>query len=441
MHIETPRAFRTLACLLWALAALALVLGGCSVQTSQALWRTTGTADGTSLVVRLPERVGASWTPPVVVGRELYFLLNDGGNGHVELWKSDGTAAGTGLVRDLSPSRASSGSLASDPEAVAVGDTLFFVLEDSIHGSELWRSDGTADGTQLVRDIVPGADGSAPSHLQSVGNRLLFYVGLRPTGFETRTFIEPGLWSSDGTSDGTQLLKTGIAKLRGTAAGEAGGLFLTADGFWRTDGTPAGTRRLGDLPPVTGSCSAAIGDSLLARGEVLYAMVPRRGQPTGAQPIATLPGLCTDRFVAAGDSTYFTSTLMDGTAELWRSDGTPTGTSLVRRFPDGLGRLTAVDRTVYFAASTPETGTELWKTDGTPEGTRLVADVIPGPKSGSQEHRIALGGRLLFTSTSGLYTSDGTEAGTVRIHRGFHNDDFALLDGVAYWLRTELTSD
>ncbi|MEO8196038.1 MAG: ELWxxDGT repeat protein [Thermoanaerobaculia bacterium] len=420
---------------------MALALSACNLQQSQALWRTNGTAEGTSLVVRLPERVGASWAPPVAVGREIFFLLNDGGNDHVELWNSDGTAGGTGLVRDLSPSRASGGSLAGDPEAVAVGDTLFFVLEDPAHGSELWRSDGTADGTHLVRDIVPGPDGSAPRHLQSVGDRLLFFVGLRPTGPETRTFIEPGLWSSDGTSAGTQLLQAGIVKLRGSTDGHRGGLFLTADGLWRTDGTSAGTRRLTELSPVTGSCAAAIGDSLLARADVLYAIDASAGQPRSAQPIATIPGLCTDRFVPGGDSTYFTSTRLDGTAELWRSDGTPAGTVLVRRFSHGLGRLTAMDSTVYFAASTPETGTELWRTDGTPAGTRLVTDLIPGPKSGSQEHRIAFDGRLLFTSTAGLYTTDGTAAGTVRIHRGFHNADFALLDGSAYWLRTELGSD
>lgn len=56
-----------------------------------------------------------------------------------------------------------------------------------------------------------------------------------------------------------------------------------------------------------------------------------------------------------------------------------------------------------------------------------------------EEHATALGERLLFTSTTGLWTSDGTATGTVRLHKGFHNADFAVLAGTAYWLKTEIS--
>ena len=64
---------------------------------------------------------------------------------------SDGTAEGTVLVKDINPSRQ------FDPQPLTdVDGTLFFAASDPQHGRELWKSDGTAEGTVLVSDITPG---------------------------------------------------------------------------------------------------------------------------------------------------------------------------------------------------------------------------------------------------------------------------------------------
>src|SRR5262245_10197052 len=90
-----------------------------------------------------------------------------------------------------------SASLPSD--LTPVGDRLYFVADDGIHGRELFTSDGTAAGTHLVRDIRPGAAGSDIRFLAPFGDRLLFTANDGAAGFE--------LWITDGTPGGTNLVK------------------------------------------------------------------------------------------------------------------------------------------------------------------------------------------------------------------------------------------
>src|SRR5438552_4172979 len=78
-----------------------------------------------------------------------YFSANDGYYG-AELWRTDGTASGTVLVRDIYV-----GPLPSYPgNFVACNGVLFFTARTLTAGHELWRTDGTSTGTTLVRDIV-----------------------------------------------------------------------------------------------------------------------------------------------------------------------------------------------------------------------------------------------------------------------------------------------
>src|SRR5689334_5427015 len=110
------------------------------------------------LVKNINPAIDGSSTPEnaVAVGNVIYFIANDGRHGK-ELWKSDGTGPGTNMVKDIYPGV---GSL--DPEDIYPGEltnvngTLFFVADDGSHGVELWKSDGTNAGTVMVKDIYPG---------------------------------------------------------------------------------------------------------------------------------------------------------------------------------------------------------------------------------------------------------------------------------------------
>ena len=107
---------------------------------------------GTNLVKQI--EVASSWPPgPVAsVNGVFYFAGRDNSNGR-ELWKSDGTAAGTILVKDIA-----AGIYSSEPSSLAnVGGTLYFSV-----GNELWKSDGSGAGTVAVKNT------GGASHLTNV---------------------------------------------------------------------------------------------------------------------------------------------------------------------------------------------------------------------------------------------------------------------------------
>lgn len=134
----------------------------------------------------------------IQVGPVVYLLADDGVHGY-ELWRTDGTAAGTALVKDLNPGAGHALRPEYSPRLTNLNGTLFFVATDGTAGYELWKSDGTEAGTVLVKDINPGPGSSLPNLLTVVGDLLFFDANNGVAG------IEP--WRSDGTAAGTQLVK------------------------------------------------------------------------------------------------------------------------------------------------------------------------------------------------------------------------------------------
>src|SRR5207245_10896198 len=128
-----------------------------------------GTVQATVLASGLAPASGARCPDGLTaVNGTLFFVADDPTNA-CELWKSDGTAAGTVLVKAFDPT----GGADSLPFGLTnVNGTLFFRGFDPANGTELWKSDGTAAGTVLVKDINPGSDGAGRDGLANVNGKL-----------------------------------------------------------------------------------------------------------------------------------------------------------------------------------------------------------------------------------------------------------------------------
>jgi ELWxxDGT repeat protein len=156
------------------------------------LWKTNGTQAGTVLVKDLVPGTSGSTDPSpshlTAAGNTLYFTGSNGSHG-IELRKSNGTEAGTTMVEDIRPGKDGS----TPTNLTPVGNTLFFIANDGSHGSELWRSNGTEAGTYMVKDVGPGGVGGVANLTEAGG--LLYFSGYDGSKWQ--------LWRSDGSAEGT----------------------------------------------------------------------------------------------------------------------------------------------------------------------------------------------------------------------------------------------
>lgn len=459
------------------------------------LWASDGTQGGTRPLTRFAPAAPFSplsvsngrLLPERPLGNAMVFRAQDGAHG-VEPWVTDGTPAGTRLLRDVCPGPCL-GALSADDAGIAstaAGDLLFFSA-GNLRGYELWATDGTAAGTRLVRDLCRGGCSSEPRALRA-GDGAVFLLGrnrrsvdqiwrsdgtpqgtVRLTSFQSATALSapfPGvplgdgflftaadedhgreLWASDGTPQGTGLFLdlnredfggSFPTELR-TAAGKA--WFFADDGIhgfelWASDGSEAGTVLVDELTPGPGP-DVPPGFSSVAElaGRIFFLVHLPEPNPSvwraegtpGSMVRLTPPELrivASEPLRVAAGRLFFVAADAESGEELWTSDGTVSGTRPAADLEPGLQgsqprSLTVFEDRLYFTAAAGETGRELWASDGTPGGTVLVKDIDPRPLRGSEPQLLTPhAGRLYFPAAGEehgreLWSTDGTEAGTI----------------------------
>lgn len=404
-----------------------VVFAGFSAATGTEMWISDGTIAGTFLLKDINPGVTGS-NPQggqegyAVVGNTVYFTADDGTNG-IALWKTDGTPAGTVMVKDLNSTALNFPINIGTP----ANNTLFFTANTGSSGLELWKSDGTNSGTVMVKDINPAGSTSFSQTFTSNGAYTYFVADNGTSGYE--------LWRTEGTSSGTIMLNDfpGGSGFNISMGGSYDWVFhffnnnlyfhpsgpaASGTKMYKTDGSVAGTSLVMDF--------TSGGPSFIDLSEA----------------------------VDIGSKFYFPAN-----GELYGSDGTQAGTSMLKDINPGAAtsnpRIFLPEENLgsgyvpglfaggrfFFKADNGTNGDELWVSDGTSTGTFMLKDIFPGasgsiPNNSDQNFYTKYA--FFFTADNGinggeLWTTDGTSAGTVMVsdlYAGSNSSDIQFF-GVA----------
>jgi len=275
------------------------------------------------------------------------------------------------------------------------------VILSSDIDSSIWASDGTLAGTiQISTAKYEG--------ISTYLNGKMYFSASDPVNGNE-------LYVSDGTAGGTGLVKDINPGAAGSDIGQmtilSGNLFFNAftaaDGWeiWKSDGSSGGTAVLKDIVSGSGSSNG---------------------------------GLDSFHLFSNGSYLLFAAESSGSGIELWKSDGTTAGTTLLKDINSGVDssnpdNFTLLNGIVLFSATDATHGNEIWKTDGTPGGTVLVKDIYPGTSS-STSYELFPGfslpllygfhifnNKAVFNATDGasvgeIWVTDGTSSGTVLMH-------------------------
>ena len=284
-----------------------------------------------------------------------------------------------------------------------LGDELVFNADDDSHGYELWKTDGTVRGTQMIHDLYQGTISSNSQEIIAFENRVYFRADLL-WGTE--------LYVTDGTPSGTYMVSnigsgssypTNFVVYNDKLFFSAAESSLEGDELWCTDGTEAGTTLVADLNESWGG-SSPYGFHIYQ--DLLY-------------------------FEAEGDSIG---------RELYVTDGTEPGTHLVMNINtnDPAGSFSRhffeYNQDLYFTANDGIHGTELWRMNS--DTIVLFKDMRPGEEGGMNWTNFHIhDGYMYFKADPAefgdavLFRTDGTVEGTREV---FTHDSLSIEEPGGY---------
>ncbi|WP_139979872.1 hypothetical protein [Nocardioides litoris] len=352
--------------------------------------------------------------------------------------------------------------------------SLYFRASDRVHGQQMWRSDGTPEGTAMVTDDLGERGGGFSLYattdrlfMVTVGGqvhvgdetgqfeRVTGFDGL-PTGDEDMIVgtigdrfvfadrdhalyaVDPGLTAarrfSPGYgqfefSSGTMAVLDGWGYFAGWSSGPSDSPYRGIE-LYRTDGVT--TELVKDLRP--GPDSGTPHGFRTIGGRVWFSSGPTLwttdGTPEGTRRFAAASGpgdlASTVELPGRTDKLFL---LSDVHQRLWLSDGTAAGSREVMREQSGLTVLAATARHLYVTTTTdrpsplgPRTEAQrlLWRVDAATGRPAFVAGLPDAPTGGS--YSAVVGDLVYFTGWSDfgrvLWRTDGTTRGTFPLSRG-----------------------
>jgi ELWxxDGT repeat protein len=412
------------------------------------LWVTNGTDTGTKLVKDIwPKTKSSVPRNFFVFNNKLYFTANDSTHGN-EIWTTDGIT--TVLLKDIN--LGVKNGIVNSPQFYADSTILLFIANNTTNGKELWKTNGTAAGTLLVKDITPGTGSSSIGQIiRLAGTQAIFSLAV-PNGF----FSKLQVWKTDGTAVGTTLLKDfkGLSgffppwffsfkgKIYFTAADSA-----TNKGgeLWVTNGTPAGTLLVKDIYPGTNGSNPFLFDAIIIGNKFFFPATTGTngmelwgsdGTLAGTTLIKDInPGTASSNLFILKNYNFTTNSpnfsdtstfhgkifiIADSLAsgrELWITNGTTAGTLQVKNIGpkkksgivDSTFSYFYTSAALYFSANDSIKGLEPWKSNGTNAGTINVANISPGTKSSFPLFLFIFNNQLYLNANNGDNTLGKTD--------------------------------
>lgn len=324
-----------------------------------------------------------------VLPDKLMFIASSGSNSNFyDLWASDGTDEGTRMVKaenSISPYNVIDG-------LTVWGDKIIFTANDGYHGYEPWISDGTPGNTRMIKDIksnntnYQSVDGSEAKYFKVFNDKVYF---------QADTWGGRQLFVTDGTDAGTVMLtKTGTGGREPYGFIEFNGKlyfscqmsYATAPQLWVTDGTVDGTYE--------------------------FKLIGNDGY------------VSTYSAIVYKNKLYFSAYIDSLGLELWVSDGTNPGTHLFKDIneTEGVGSyphgFTIFNDNLYFIANDGIHGNELWCTND--DSTYMVKNISTNGGALDYADLYAANNRLFFAAQYNdgffeLWMSDGKDDGTERL--------------------------
>jgi ELWxxDGT repeat protein len=306
------------------------------------LWVTDGTESGTMMVADINS--GSSSSSPysfISNGDILYFTASTSENGN-ELWSYDSSIAisttNPGIVSDIY--LGTSSSYVSNLNVFE--NSLYFTANDGTQGTELWKSNVTT-GTNIVKDIHVGSGSSSIYEIVTIGNSMYFRAEDATNGNE--------MWKSDGTFGGTMM----VANINPGSSDSSPRCFTDFGNdqivFQSDDGTHGQ-----ELWIYNSSISVSTSNPHL--------VADIRTGADGSNPC----GYDSNSFVVIDGNVMLQPYNATYGRELWISNGTSQGTSMVADIATGTN--SAVDcgwqefnNILYFTAYTSTHGSEIWTYD------------------------------------------------------------------------------